>query len=240
MKKFPSDTFFNGQIIVKQETSGYRFSIDAVLLADYTKPRPEETAVDLGTGCGVIPLILAFRYPETRFVGIEIQSTLAELAARNVQENDMSNRITIICRDMKAVSKDLIQGPIDLVVSNPPYRKPDSGRINPNPQRAVARHEIKVTLEEVVQTAARLLRYGGRFTTIYPAERLVDLISRMRSEGIEPKKVRTVHSRSGADAKLMLVEGVKGGRPGVDIAPPLVVYQDEGVYTEEVENMFSP
>ena len=240
MNKYPPDTFFNGQIIARQEKSGYRFSIDAVLLADYTTAHPNEIVVDLGTGCGILPLILAFRYPEAQFIGIEIQSTLADLAARNVSENAMSDKIRIICQDMKSIQQNLIPGPVDLVVTNPPYRKQDSGKINPNPQRAVARHEIKITLEEVVKTAVRLLRPGGRFTTIYPAERLADLMFRMQSDGIEPKKIRTIHSRNGAEAKLVLTEGVKGGRAGVDIAPPLIIYQEDGTYTGEVEEMFSP
>jgi tRNA1Val (adenine37-N6)-methyltransferase len=240
MKKYPPDTFFNGHIVVRQESAGYRFSIDAVLLADYTTAHPDETLVDLGTGCGILPLILAYRYPKTQFVGIEIQSSLAELAVRNVHENSMSDRIRIMCRDMKSIQKSQIPGPVDRVISNPPYRKPDTGRVNPNPQRAVARHEIKITLEEVVMTAARLLRPGGRFTTIYPAGRLADLMSGMQANGIEPEKIRTIHSRSGDDAKLVLTEGIKGGRGGVTIEPPLIIYQAGNTYTDAVEKMFSP
>ena len=240
MTKYPPDTFFNGQIVVRQENAGYRFSIDAVLLADYVTAHPNDILVDLGTGCGILPLILAFRYPEAQFIGIEIQSPLADLAVRNVRENNMSDRIRIMCRDMKSIRQDLLPGPVDRVISNPPYRKPGTGRINPNTQRAVARHEIKITLQEVVGTAARLLRPGGRFTTIYPAGRLADLMSGMQSNDLQPEKIRTIHSRSGDEAKLVLAQGIKGGRGGVAIEPPLIIYQDGNTYTEAVEKMFFP
>ncbi len=239
MNRYTPDTFFNGSIIIRQNSSGYRFSIDAVLLADYARPKPLDTIVDLGTGSGIIPLILAHRYPETCYIGIEIQKELADLAQRNVQDNAMQERIKIICQDMISINR-IGSGPVDMVISNPPYRKPGSGRINPDSQRAVARHEIKITLDGVVKTANRLLRTAGRFISIYPAERITDLLVTMRLAGIEPKQLRVIHSRIGEEAKLLLIEGVKGGRPGVKIAPPLFIYKNDDDYTDEVEKMFLP
>jgi tRNA1Val (adenine37-N6)-methyltransferase len=238
VNEFTLDTFFNGQIKVKQSRAGYRFSIDAVLLASHVAPQPDDIIVDLGTGCGIIPLILGFHYPRVRIYGIEVQKELVDLARENVRENRMANRIDILLEDMKDTRPPTISEPVDIVMSNPPYRKATSGRINPNRQRANARHELSITLPEVAQTAGRLLHKSGRFVMIYIAERMVDAVNQMRSNGIEPKFIRTIHSTASSEAKLVLLEGRKGGRPGATIASPLVIYQSDGRYTEEVQQMF--
>ncbi len=240
MNPLTADTFFNGRIRVKQNRAGYRFSIDAVLIAGLTIPSPDDTILDLGTGCGIIPLILAYRHPKIKVYGVEVQQQLADLATINVEENRMKDRITIHCMDMKKLKHDMMSGPVDLVVSNPPYRKAESGRINPDQQRAVARHEIKATLSDVVETAQRMLRTAGRFVTVYPAERMADILIQMRSAGLEPKSLRTVHSDRHTDAKLIIVEGKKGGRPGLKIGSPVIIYRKDGSYTDEVQEMFKP
>lgn len=240
MDSLTTDAFFNGRIQVRQPRGGYRFSIDAVLIAAHVKPRPQDTVLDLGTGCGIIPMILAYRHPQISIYGIEVQPQLAELAVLNVKENGMGKQITILCMDMKALQPAAISGSVDLVVSNPPFRQAESGRINPNRQRAIARHEIRATLVDVVEAARRLLRASGRFVSVYPAERLTDMLTQMRSAGIEPKFVRMIHSGRHAEARLILVEGSKGARPGVKIGPPLMIYNQDGSYTEEVEQMFRP
>jgi len=240
MNRYTADTFFNGRIKVKQDKSGYRFSIDAVLLADFVRARPKSTVVDLGTGCGIIPLILALRNPEAKFFGVEIQPTLAELAEKNVTDNLLEKKIKIINKDMQSITVEMISGPVDLVVSNPPYRKVLSGRVNPCLHRAVARHEIKINLTELLKTAGRILRTAGKFFTIYPAERAIDLIAGMRETGIEPKRIRSIHSAQGTEARLILMEGVKGGRSGVNIDKPLIIYKNKTDYTDEVEKMFCP
>lgn len=231
------DTFFNGRILVKQHRFGYRFSIDAVLLAAHVMPRPGDTVIDLGTGCGIIPLILAYRYPQIKIYGIEIQQRLAALAMTNVRENRMEDRISVLCMDMKELKRSSIAEPVRLVVSNPPYRKAESGRINPDQERAVARHEIKATLFDVLDTARRMLDISGRFAGIYPAQRTADILTQMRSSGIEPKSVRMIHSSPNTEAVLILVQGIRGGRPGTKIAAPLVIYREDGSYTDEVNKM---
>jgi tRNA1Val (adenine37-N6)-methyltransferase len=235
-----TDSFFEGRIRIKQHRSGYRFSIDAVILAYHADPRSGDRVVDLGTGCGIIPLILTYRNPSLNVYGIEVQADLAELADRNVKDNHMQERISILCEDMKVLEIGMISGPADLVVCNPPYRKANSGRINPDQQRALARHEIRTTLNDVVQTARRILRPSGRFVTVYTAERMTDLFTQLRSAAIEPKFLRTIHSTWNTEAKLILVEGLKGGRPGLKLGPSLVIYQEDGSYTAEVEKMFAP
>jgi tRNA1Val (adenine37-N6)-methyltransferase len=222
------DTFFNGSIRVKQDQAGYRFSIDAVFLAGLAEPSPEDTVLDLGTGCGIIPLILAYRHPKIRIYGVEVQERFADLAAQNVKENCLDDRISVHFLDMKMLTPDTTSGPVDVVVSNPPYRKAESGRINPDRQRAIARHEI------------RMLRTAGKFKTIYTAERTADMVIQMRLAGLEPKSLRIIHSKHNTVGKLIYIEGKKGGRPGLKIGPPLIIYNQDGSYTDEVQAMFNP
>ena len=240
MNILSTDTFFNGRIKVRQHRYGYRFSIDAILLAHHVTPRPGDRILDLGTGCGIIALILAYRHPDIEIYGIEVQKELAEIAALNVKENFLEDRICIVCEDLKAVNNDAIPRPVNVIVSNPPYRQANSGRINPNRQKAVARHEIETTLTDFVKTARRLLQKSGHLVTIYPAERAVDLIAEMRYRDIEPKFLRMIHSGQDTPAKLILVEGKRGARGGTKVGPPLVIYNKDGSYTSQVQKMFQP
>ena len=240
MNLHTTDTFFNGKIRITQDRTGYRFSIDAVLLAYFADPRSGDKVLDLGTGCGIIPLILAYRQPNIVIYGVEVQTELAELAVSNVRENQLEDRITVFCTDMKLLRTAMTAGPADLVVCNPPFRRQGSGRINPDAQRAVARHEIKANLGDIIQTSHRMLRTGGRLVLIYTAGRLTDILSRMRTDGIEPKFIRMIHSRQDTEAALILIEGVKGGRPDLKIAPPLIIYDKKNDYTDEVGSMFRP
>jgi len=240
METLTTDAFFDGRLHIKQAASGYRFSLDAVLLAWHVRPRADERVLDLGTGCGIIPLILAYRNPGITTFGIEIQQDLAELAISNVSANRMRNRITVLRQDMRDLKPDMIGGPVDLVVCNPPYRKPDSGRLNPNSQRAIARHELKAGLADVLQTVRRMLRTAGRLVTVYTAERIVELFCQMRAAGVEPKYMRLIHSRLDTEAKLILVDGVKGARSGTRLGAPLIIYDSDGEYSKEVLAMFTP
>ncbi len=238
MESLTRDHFFNGNIVLSQPGSGYRFSIDAVILAHLVCPAPGETILDLGTGCGVIPIMLAFRHPQIRLIGVEIQPALFRLARQNVADNRLSDRIRVIKKDMVQLSPTDVGGPVDRVVSNPPYRKRDSGRINADSQRAVARHELKIDLTALLQTSRRMLHKSGRFCIIYPSTRTVDLLAAMRSTGIEPKNLTMVHSKPSLPARLVMVAGIKGGRPGLDVGPPLYLYRENGAYTRAVEAMF--
>jgi tRNA1Val (adenine37-N6)-methyltransferase len=240
MEKMTSDSFFNGRIRIHQDQSGYRFSIDAVLLAYYARPQPGERVLDLGTGCGIIPLIMALRYSDIQIYAVEVQKELSELATFNVRENQMHKRVTILCKDMKALKSSMIAGLVDLVVCNPPYRRSDAGRINPDHQRAVARHEVKASLPDVILTARRMLQSAGRFVVIYTAQRAAELLMQMRANQIEPKVFRSIHARRHSDAKLVLVEGVKGGRPGIRIKSPLILYNEAGDCTPEMKRIFEP
>ena len=238
MNPYTTDTFFNGKIRVKQSRGGYRFSIDAVLLAYHARPRPGERVVDLGTGCGIIPLILAYWQPDIDIYGVEVQPELAQLAVFNVSDNRLGDRIAVLCTDMKLLKPAMTSGPVELVVCNPPFRTPGSGRMNPDRQRAIARHEIRANLADIIQTSRRLLLTGGRLVLIYPVARMTDILFQMRTQGIEPKCARMIHSRRSAEAALVIIEGVKGGRPGLKVEPPLIIYNSQNGYTTEIEAMF--
>ena len=240
MRRFTYDTLFDGALRIAQPRAGYRFSIDAVILAHSVRPKPGEKLLELGCGCGVIPLIIAFRFPETHLTGVEVQPELAQIARSNVIDNGMQDRIRILEMDMTQLDPLRIGGPVQRVVSNPPYRRAASGRLNPNPQRAVARHEIRVTSAQVIESAARMLTNGGHLHLIHTAERLPEIFTQMQTSGIEPKHLRGIQSRRTADAKRVLIRALKGGRPGIQIAPPLVVYEETGEYTEELQEMFLP
>jgi len=239
-ERLTQDSFFNGKVTIKQDRVGYRFSIDAVILAHRLRPKSGERVVDLGTGCGIVPLIVGYRHPEIYMFGIEIQKELADIAEINIRENGMQAKIRILCRNLQTIQPAMFQGPVDIVVSNPPFRKAASGRINPNPQRAVARHEISVTLLDVVKAASDILKKGGMFILIYTSERLPELIQHMQACRLEPKNMRFIHSTTNSESKLFMMEGVKQGRPGLKVGPPIVIYDENGVYTEEVEDMFRP
>ena len=234
------DTVFDGGLWVKQARRGYRFSIDSVLLAHFAGPLTTETVLDLGTGCGIIPLILAWRHESIFVHGVELQPELVEIAGQNVTENGLTDRVRIHGADMKRVTAVLTSGPVDLVVCNPPFHPVASGRLNPDSQRAVARHEIKLTLSELIGTATRMLRSDGKFAAVYPVRRMADMLFEMRRGGLAPGSLRLVYPREQGPAKLFLVEGVKGGGAALEVPPPLVLYQADGAYTPEAAAMFLP
>jgi tRNA1Val (adenine37-N6)-methyltransferase len=232
-----TDTFFNGRLVVRQPKDGYRFSIDAVLLAHLACPRAQDRLIDIGAGCGIVALILATRFPGICIHAVEIQPALADLARENVLQNSLEDRIEVAQADLRRIRQQDTSGPFDMMVCNPPYRKTRSGRINPDPQKAMARHELAAGLQDVAAAAARLLKRTGRLALIYPAERTAELIAEMRLVSIEPKTLRMLHSRIDAEAKLVFVEGSLGGNPGLRVEPPLLIYAKQGNYSEEVERM---
>lgn len=236
-----NDTFFNGRISVKQPSAGYRFSIDAVILGNLAVVAAGQRVLDIGTGCGVIPLIVCFRHPEVGLVfGAEIQPELAQIAALNISENQMTGKIRILCKDVKVLCPSDTGGAVDVVVCNPPHFAVNAGRLNPDSQRAVARHEIAMTLADMTGAAARMLGPSGRFTVIYPSERIVDLLAAMRAVCLEPKQVRMIHPRPGDPAKRVLVHGIKGKAPGTSIAHPLYIRTGPERYSDEILAMLRP
>lgn len=231
----------NGRLKVFQSRDGYRFSLDPLLLAAFARIPANATVADLGTGSGVIPLLLSSQAKGRQFVGVEVQAELAGRAARSVRLNGQEGSIRIVCADVRDLPERFAAGSFDAVVANPPYRKPSSGRVAPGRERGVARHELAGSLSDFLRAAAFLLNNGGRFFIVYLAERLVELLDGMRTCRLEPKCLRLVHSRRGDPAKLVLVEGRKNARPGVKVEAPLVIYlEGKGrEYTEEMRKIFA-
>lgn len=228
-----------GSLKLIQAQQGYRFSLDPVLLTRFVAVRTGERVVDLGTGSGVIPLLLAKLSAAEELVGVELQPGLAERAQRNVELNDLQQRVRILEGDLRRIRELVPAGSADLVVANPPYRQVGSGRISPADERAAARHELAGGLTDFVAAAGWLLNNGGRFALIYLAERLPELFGEMSAAGIEPKRLRLVHPKQGEAARMVLVEGCKTGRPGLLVESPLYIYRGEGRdYTEEVLAMY--
>jgi tRNA1Val (adenine37-N6)-methyltransferase len=221
-----------------QEKHGYRFSLDAVLLAGLTTIRPGERVIDLGTGCGIILLLLACRFSDCTLTGVEFQSTLARLAEKNVRLNELTERVRIIQADVRTLPPHFPPGSFEVVLSNPPYRPLASGRLNPITEKAIARHELSGSLKTVAEAAHYLLAHGGRFYLIYPAWRLVTLCWTLRNHGLEPKTLRLVHSWDGEPASLVWAEARKGGGEELQILPPLIIYHPNGQYTPELEALF--
>ena len=220
------DEFMGGRLRLIQSRKGYRFSIDAVLLSQFATVKPHDKVVDLGTGCGIIGLILLLTKPVRAVFGLEIQPYLAGLAVRNAVLNGFQNRMSVIVGDIR--HPPFAVGKADLVVCNPPYRKSIGGRINPDPEKAIARHEIMVSLGEIMRASSQILRPKGRLAMIYPADRLVASFSEMRSIGLEPKRMRVIYPQMDAEAKLVLVEASLNGRGGLKILPPLM---DQGEFS---------
>jgi tRNA1Val (adenine37-N6)-methyltransferase len=222
------DDFNNGNLRLIQSRTGYRFSIDAVLLSEFVTIKRDDVVVDLGAGCGIIPLMLLIKRPVRRAYGLEIQWVLAYQTARNAMLNGFSDRMSVIMGDIR--NPPLSASCADVVVCNPPYRRKESGRINPDQQRAIARHEILASLNDILNTTKRILKPKGRLAMIYPVERLNDLMIRMRSLDMEPKRLRIIYPGMESEAKLAMVEAYLGGKPGLKILPPLL---DQGEYSIE-------
>lgn len=233
------DQLYPSGLKLLQAKNGYRYSLDPVLLVNFVGQAKAGRVIDLGTGSGVIPLLLSCQLPCAQIVGLEVQPDMAERAQRNVVLNGLEERIRIVEGDLRQVRDGFTVESFDLVVSNPPYRKPGNGRVAPENERAAARHELAGGLRDFLSAASYLLCNGGRFAIVYLAERLAELLEGMRGVQLEPKRLRCVHSRLGEPAKMVLVEGRKCGGEGLMIEPPLYVYRGkERDYSEEVLRMY--
>ncbi|VAX31486.1 COG4123: Predicted O-methyltransferase [hydrothermal vent metagenome] len=226
-----------------QRMEGYRFSIDSVLLAGFAGcSRGVRRVADLGAGSGVVGLVLAMRYPWTEVLLIEVQEGLSALAQRNVDLNQLRQRVQVIKADVSSIISDgyadLIEG-FDAVVSNPPFRKPGTGRISPYGERAIARHEIKLTLTDLIRTSSALLKNRGRFFMVYHPYRFSEAVYAMKAFSIEPKRVRFVHPDNNSEAAMVLIEAVKGGGVELKVEKPLFIYERDGLYTEEMAALYS-
>ena len=213
------DTFLNGKLRIIQSRQGYRFSVDALLLAGFVSIKSEDFVVDLGAGCGIISLFLASEREVGFVVGLELQEELASQAKRNIVLNEFEDKIAIIQGDLRHLP--VAPGFAHVVVCNPPFRKEKSGRINPDFSKAIARHELAVSLDDIVAAGKVLLKPGGRLALIYPANRLTELFEKMRVQELEPKRLQIIFPDSTSHAKLAMVEGRLEGKSGLKILPPI-------------------
>ncbi|MDD5712322.1 MAG: tRNA1(Val) (adenine(37)-N6)-methyltransferase [Smithellaceae bacterium] len=234
------DDLLGGRLKIIQKRRGYRFSLDALLLAHFVRLRKKDRVIDLGTGSGVIALILAERSDYPRIVGVDIQGELVDMALRSVAANDLSDRVKIVLGDVRQAETLFPSSSFDAAVFNPPYRRLRSGRLNPEPQKAGARHEVSGSLSDFLAAAVHLLDKRGRVFIIYPATRTATLITTMRKAGFEPKRLRMVHSHAAEAAEFVLAEGRKGAGEEVEIMAPLFIYGDDGgEYTQAMKEIFN-
>ena len=228
------DALLRGKLSIFQGAKGYRVSLDTILLARFVRVRGAQSVLDLGCGNGAIALMLAALHPAARIRGIEIQPQMVERAHRSVSLNHFEQRVDIRQGDVCSIESQFEPESFDLVVSNPPYRAPRSGRVNPDVEKQIARHEVRGRLVDFLRASAYVLRNGGTFAGVFPALRALDLLAGMREHGIEPKRLRWVHSQVDDPATLVLAEGVKSGGVELRVMPPLFIYTKERKYTSEL------
>lgn len=232
------DSLFQGKLKVIQRKSGYRFSVDAVILAHFPNFKERDVIVDLGCGCGVVSLILAYRMPGIRLLGVELQEDLFDLARRNIALNGVEDRITVEQGDLKKPEKIRPAAFADWVISNPPYGRSFSGRLNPTEEKAMARHEIKASLSDVIRAARYFLKPHGRAAIIYPARRAAGLMATMRQMAVEPKRLQVVYSYPQSEGQFVLVEAVKDGGEEMKILPPFFIYDQPGQYSAAMQRLY--
>lgn len=227
----------NGYQII-QNPEKFCFGMDAVLLSGFAAVKAGEHALDMGTGTGIIPILLEAKTQGEHFVGLEIQQESADMARRSVALNKLEERINIVTGDIKTASWQLGRSVYDVVTVNPPYMIGQHGLENPDKPKAIARHEILCSLEDVVREAAAVLKPGGRFYMVHRPFRLAEIFGKMMEHRIEPKRMRLVHPYADREPNMVLIEGSRGGRPRMTVEKPLIVFEEPNVYTEEIRERY--
>ena len=227
----------NGYRII-QKKKGFCFGMDAVLLSGFAQVKEGEVAVDLGTGTGIIPILLEAKTKGKHFTGLEIQEEVAEMAGRSVRLNQLENRVDIVRGDIKEASRLFGKASFDVVTSNPPYMNDNHGLKNPELPKAIARHEVFCTLDDVCREASLLLKSGGRFYMVHRPHRLAEIITALKTYKLEPKRMKLVHPFVDKEANMVLIEAVRGGRSMMKVEAPIIVYSEPGVYTREIYDVY--
>ena len=231
------DDLQNGYFIIQSE-KGFRYGMDAVLLAGYASVRPGEKVLDMGTGTGILPILLAAKTPGESFTGLEIQEKSACMARRSVAYNGLQDRIRIVTGDIKEAAAVFGPASFDVVVSNPPYMTGNHGLLNAEQSRAIARHEVLCTLEDLVRETARVLTSRGRFYLVHRPFRLAEIISVLKAYHLEPKRMRLVYPYVDKEPNMVLLEACRGGNPRIQVEKPLIVYEKPGIYTDEIREIY--
>ena len=222
-----------------QNTEKVCFGMDAVLLSGFATVKPGELVLDMGTGTGIIPILLEAKTEGKHFTGLEIQAESADMARRSVTLNNLAEKIDIVNGDIKEASKIFGKNVMNVVTVNPPYMNDLHGIKNPDMPKAIARHEVLCTLEDVVREASAVLKQNGRFYMVHRPHRLVEIITMMTKYKLEPKRMRLVHPYKDKEANMVLIEGLKGGKSMIKVESPIVVYESENVYTEQLLKLYN-
>ena len=232
------DDLQRGGLRIIQRENGFRFGTDAVLLADFAAAKRGERVCDMGTGTGVLPLLLSTRAEGTTFDAFEVQPDVADMARRSVALNGLEERIRVHCADCREAGAVIGHETVQLVVTNPPYTAQGAGLVSPETTRALSRSDSDCPLADWMAACARVLQNGGRLCAVFPAPRLLELCDAMRGARVEPKRVRLIVSRPESAPKLALVEGKKRGRPGLHLLPMLITHTADGGFTDEMRRIY--
>ena len=235
------DLQYKGLKIIQNE-KGFCFGIDSILLSEYAKNiKKDSVVVDIGTGSGVIGILLSKKADIRKIYGIEIQEDVADMAKRSVRLNKLEEKIQIINEDIKNIIKNNIieKNTVDVITMNPPYKEKGSGVINENNNKLISRHEITADLKDFIEISSKLLKSNGEFYIVHKIERLADIICLMRENKLEPKRIRFIYPSEGKDANLVLLCGIKGARKFLKVEKPIYIYEENGNYTKEIKEIYN-
>jgi tRNA1(Val) A37 N6-methylase TrmN6 len=221
-----------------QNPKSFCFGIDAVVLSFFAKVKENEIVLDMGTGTGIIPILLEAKTKGRHFKALEIQPESVDMATRSVKLNDLQNKIDIIEGDIKEADKLFPLSSFDVITCNPPYMNNGKGLINEYSKKAIARHEIHCTLDDVIISASKLVKVGGRFYMVHRPNRLAEIISKLKKNKLEPKRIRFVHPYVNKESNMVLIESVRHGKPMMKVEPPLIVYNSKNAYTDEIYEIY--
>lgn len=221
-----------------QNPEKFCFGIDAVLLSGFVNVKSGAKVLDLGTGTGIIPILVEAKTKASHLTALELQEESVDMARRSVKLNDLEDKISIVQGDIKEASHLFDGASFDVITTNPPYMTENHGLMNPDMPKAIARHEIHCTLEDVVRESSKLLKVSGKFFMVHRPYRLVEIITTLAKYKLEPKRIRFVHPYKDKEPNMVLIEAVKGGKSRVTIEPPLIVYEDVNVYTKEIYEIY--
>lgn len=231
------DLGIKGYRIIQKE-QGFCFGMDAVLLSDFASVRDGGRVLDLGTGTGILPILMEAKTKASYLAGLEIQSEMAKMARRSVQLNHLESKIEIVEGDIKEASAIFSHDSFDVITSNPPYMIGQHGLVNPSDTKAVARHEILCTFSDISDAAKKLLKNRGKLFLVHRSFRLAETLNQLSKDGLEPKRIRFVHPYQEKESNIFLLEAVKGGKSRMVIEPPLIVYKAPNQYTDEMYKIY--
>ncbi len=221
-----------------QNPGKFCFGMDAVLLSGFVKAAKGDRLLDLGTGTGILPILLAAKTPCAHLTGLEIQPESADMAQRSVRLNHLEERVEIVCGDIRRAGELFPLSSFDLITSNPPYMTESHGLTNPSDAKAIARHEICCTFADVVRAAASLLKPGGHFFLVHRPFRLPELMTTLSEAHLEPKRMRLVYPYADREPTMVLLEAIRGAKPRMTVEKPLILFEDQDVYTQEVKDLY--